>query len=516
METSAILGEQQKVCRSRRGCYWCRVSKKKCSEKGPICARCEFRGKECIWPQTIDGRTFIINGEPCEVRRPEVKARSRDGCFQCRQKKKKCTGNRPRCRRCALRDEDCHWPAYPNQSLANYERQQKSKLNLCTQQKAVAFKESRMFPEIISTRILVKELFFNVFFNVAITSLIPPSSMSEISELTYRESIECSMVKKVIISYSAALLGEKFTRDLVEETKQEALDEMLREKDTHCVKKRLSQLQCSTLLMLRDFLVETNPSVMLRNINYVLKQIRSCKSSNINNTQLFVDSFTYHYSVCILSCTNDCIEYVPNPFVLGSELEQFFPEDNNILTNPLLGRAFKCFIIAAKASYILKSQTTELKDILDTMVQIDEQLQAELYSHTFCTSDADDFTLKMVGIATLCASKILITKSLQPDISASSKDIIDIFTIGFRSFEKIPELFDYIVCGGIWALFVLGICAQLPAHQSQVKAHIHCYYRRSHKPNLLNVLGLLEHVWENKLGLDILDDHHALSYITLI
>ncbi|KAG7795051.1 hypothetical protein KL929_004516 [Ogataea haglerorum] len=513
MEPSSLEEKKPKVCRSQRGCYWCRVSKKKCTEKRPICARCELGGKECIWPQSIDGKTFIINGEPCKVRRPEVKVRSREGCFQCRQRKKKCPGNRPQCRRCALRNDDCHWPEFHNQSLANYEYQQKSKPNLPILQRTEVLGDVRRLPETLSPRVFVKELFFNIFFNVAITSLIPPSSMSEISELTYRESIESSMVKKVIISYSAALLGEKLTRDLVEETKQEAINEMLLEKDSQSVRKQLSKLQCSTILMLRDFLVETNPSVLLRNINYVLEQIRSCKNLNIKNIRLFVDSFTYHYTVGILSCTRECIEYVPNPFVLESELKQYFPESNNISTNPLLGRAFKCFISAAKASYILKSQTIELKDIVDTMLQIDEQLQAELYSYTSYTSD--DYTLKMVGIATLCASKILITKSLQPDISASSKDIHDIFTIGFRSFERIPELLDHIVCGGIWALFVLGICAQQTRHQHQVKAHIHCYYRRSHKPNLLNVLKLLEYVWDNKLGLDILDDHHALSYITL-
>lgn len=64
---SPVTGKRKRA-RSKKGCFYCRARKKKCTETRPSCTFCSLRGLQCEYPQekSVEGRSLVESAPPAE------------------------------------------------------------------------------------------------------------------------------------------------------------------------------------------------------------------------------------------------------------------------------------------------------------------------------------------------------------------------------------------------------------------------------------------------------------------
>ncbi|KAI9284766.1 fungal-specific transcription factor domain-containing protein [Umbelopsis sp. AD052] len=108
--------------RSKSGCLTCRARRVKCDTRSGVCGNCSRlhevcrRGNGPVQTVELTAETMSTLTKAGTVRRRTIRS-----CLECRNQKRKCSGGRPACNRCAYNNLQCTYTNFPARSSSSIE-----------------------------------------------------------------------------------------------------------------------------------------------------------------------------------------------------------------------------------------------------------------------------------------------------------------------------------------------------------------------------------------------------------
>jgi hypothetical protein len=106
--------------RSKLGCLTCRARRVKCDTSFGVCGNCS-RLHEVCRRGTGPARTVELTAETLSIftKAGTIRRRALRSCIECRNQKRKCSGDRPACNRCLHRELKCEYDSISDRSSSS-------------------------------------------------------------------------------------------------------------------------------------------------------------------------------------------------------------------------------------------------------------------------------------------------------------------------------------------------------------------------------------------------------------
>lgn len=524
---------ERKIQRTRTGCIQCRMSKKKCDERRPSCANCDKRNRTCLWSDVPwQSLNQYINRHPdtkTHLIDQKIK-RSRNGCFHCKKIKKKCDEIHPQCGRCKKKSIDCIWlDSTKEQTKVNLEE---NNITLLNTKSSFAHAHAHAHADAIEIETLeakgtdsleLSDLMFylnhrttnppllNIFFNKIITTLVPGNSLKLISDITFDALKESSVLRKVAASLTTAYLyiNDETKRHLIENMHNDAMSVIIgSKKDIYSLKWMLHSLVFSVLMCLYT---EIDNSKLLNHIDMALELLLQFDSIFVDpSLNLLIESLIYHFSVSIIISPIERLGK-KDIFILCNILRNYFPQNPDHNSNPLLGDSLDIFSVIAKSSYLFKTKLRKGEMCLDLLQSIDILIKSHSRLSEITEYNTFQSTLKYpIKYITLLACKMLLLSMLDDkngEISKIAHENLCILKNGKPNTEG--DIW------GPWGIFIFSLQIKDSDDQEFVVDYFRSNWEETRNLGYFKAIDTLELAWKMEYPFEILRNDRILQKICL-
>ncbi|KAE8136432.1 hypothetical protein BDV38DRAFT_272031 [Aspergillus pseudotamarii] len=394
----------------------------------------------------------------------KARLRTRTGCLECRNRRKKCDEVSPQCGGCARKGLKCTWPSHNSQSLDRRRRGANLDTtineNLGTQFRCKTFRPDDHID------------MYTHFATVVLPSMVRPNCAAEYNDQSYmlQLALDFPPLMAIMIGITAVhLQNEK----LALESYLFSLHG-LRSRMAHCVDAANEDaILASTILLcvMENLRSGATPNIGLHaTAAGVILSRRS--SSGIKQVDPFerlcVESFLYHSTLMMLfEPSLDTLQRV-NPTM---DLARYFTELPPPTSQPILDASYPFFFLIADVTRLARST----HPLTDTEILMYSHLLASLLHYDRNFNDGSP-TMRLY----LLTMRILLLK-VDPLLSTveATEQIHHISSNGFSILDSL-NVNQYLLGFSLWPVAVLGSIATTANEQDIVQGKITSLARRQH------------------------------------
>lgn len=332
--------------------------------------------------------------------------RSKQGCFTCRARRKKCNEVQPICLGCTRNFLKCEWPQYENQTLLQFR---------ATKGKSIISSNGPSPPDfswilsnltdlgIESENGAYMDLIMGSFFG----ALIPEPTRTKAKEHFLQQHKTSLPLKKIAECIGTLLLSgnSDFQEQLYEDTLHTLRQAFGNSSDDILEDWALNTI---ALLTLREFSLDTpRLSELIKHLQASFHAIatRICRNQMSFWLRLTADSYTFYSGMVILCCGPAQISHIPNPLEVEKIWEPLFEDDegrHDYETNPILSDLYVPFMLINQASYLLRSEHSRKEKLsLVLLRKVDKYITS---------------TGRPLSVVMYCCCKIILLKALYPEM----------------------------------------------------------------------------------------------------
>uniref|UniRef100_A0A0B7JZE8 Zn(2)-C6 fungal-type domain-containing protein n=2 Tax=Bionectria ochroleuca TaxID=29856 RepID=A0A0B7JZE8_BIOOC len=429
--------------------------------------------------------------------------RSRAGCRQCRQRKKKCNEQRPRCSACAVRNLPCNWSRGPRGPPA-------ARRDLRQNNDFALPQAMRLLVSVFVTpTATVQERLLSHFDSNGPLWLTSVGNADGSSKLVIPVAIRCPAVLNCILTVAAGDLSKYqpassemrsltcgFYGQAVASIRS-AIDSQISSSGSRNAQPRREDLLLAIILLCVHEIVNFSaPGRIIPHLNAAAALCHDCGDGSIVSDPhlqgLMFEVFYYIFTLTAFSHGHSLPLQVASKIFTSSLLS----EDH--CKGVLLGRRCRRIFQVILQMSILKSSGDEA---IETELKI---FEAQLYDQPIhsgkniendCT---DEVTSELYRLACLIYIKKTLNASL-PDSSAAVQTLLEQFISILNTLP--PESpANNILC---WPLFVAGMSSILPYHQRLIVGRLRRNYNSWWRSDILSkTADFLSRSWRSRTALD--------------
>lgn len=433
--------------------------------------------------------------------------RSKQGCFTCRSRRKKCDEQRPKCTACSRNFLTCEWPTYPNQTLLQFKHAQK----ITSNGGSSSSKSSESVPDSYAWMLTaflgqtpeddmaLLEALMGPFF----LSLIPEQTRAKAKEQFLLQQRTSVPLKKIAECIGALLMSkdEECQEQLYEETLRTLSEEFGSATNDTVEDWALNTIN---LLTLREFSLE-NPRVseLVKHMQASFHVIatRICHNQILFWLRLAADSYTFYSGMLILCSDPDGIAKITNPIEVEKIWELLYSDadGHNYDTNPILSELYGSFNLTNQASFLLRSTKPHCDKLGTVLLRKVERLAMRAASPLL--------------LVMYCCCQIILLKTLKPDISNLEKLVVLVNEQLIGDLTRVPTAEMSLF--GILPIVICAACSVKQAHRATIMRL--CSENNWGAPTELNLKFslALQSIWQNDTGISALSDTGLLGKLLL-
>ena len=464
--------------------------------------------------------------------------RSKRGCFSCRMRKKKCDEVRPICTNCGRNFLPCQWPEFANQTLRGFQeidvdrrrREIENLVVLAPQiQNTLAYLKQQNEREEHQEKFITTnpnwnllrdklddDMFLKVFFDTVLTTITPPQSIAQVADIT-KEGLQYSSTRKIAICLGAAFIHKEYDADfsIVDKKYLEAISELVRTMSDPEFDPFHDELLHSILLLvvcesMVGFGLKGLQKHFLPAFAIILGRLENEAEHLKENLKfkLFIDSILYHFSSNIFGYPTETLLSLVDPFEMEKKLQDIYLDCENQgpwSHHPILGLSATSFLTSLKASFLLKfpNYKHNFRESVKLLAYTQETTELSLnYKNEY------DVLSRLIDLA----SSILLVKIIKPQVEIWDPEI-QRYALKFMEVLTIYKDNILIKLTGNWAVFVTSLCLVEENQKAFIRQWLTSAVYKSREYMKKVILDTLEEIWEKALGMEILCDLDVMENV---
>ncbi|EGV65572.1 hypothetical protein CANTEDRAFT_113204 [Yamadazyma tenuis ATCC 10573] len=437
-------------------------------------------------------------------------SRTKDGCFGCRQRRKKCDLQRPKCKFCSKYNKECQYPTYPKQTLRSFLSGNHQPYNL--EHNQVILKDYIDFNTLSEE--YIDELCLKVFREHFFATLVQPAWVKANLSAMIEADNACACHKQVTICVGSAYLS-KINPQFTEIARRKYVD-MLTSIKVAEERQELKWDEGFTfsivqLLLVRDSIEGTKNhnqtiSHILMAYTIVCKILQTSKEVQRYERAL-LESFVYHYSFNYvfldlkIPCPNEVFSLVKDA------LQPEFWSSTSVILGCIDG-----FALVAKASHLL---LVSLQGFNEEVVQEAEGLIKEIddydYEHLKWRMSVNhsssspyyprDIEESLVFSKVLSSSaKLMLLKVYDNKTKAEDPKIQEIVGFIIHCMTTMEQSKQFSLSLLLWPSMVCGFCCT----KAEDRGFLSRVMQKEALSSDFNTLpvSFLRKCWQDELGID--------------
>lgn len=285
-------------------------------------------------------------------------SRSKKGCFTCRLRRKKCDEQKPRCTGCQRNYLACNWPRYDKQTLRSFSSEREDDQLLIESSQAGALDKNRQAFLEHDEEDKYKDNELLRFILGPFVNLIAPELIKGRVKAHFLSQLRRS---PAFITISECL-GEKYVKDRSDYGDLLYVETIgLIKKELESTNKDIREdwiLNIITFFIFRELGTDSpqlqNITTHMRAAFEIISQ-RILGGATTFGLYISADSFLYHYSLVVLCCLVEMESQIPNSLVVEKVWEVLYGNArHNSDVNPLLANKYVAYIYLCHAAFLLR------------------------------------------------------------------------------------------------------------------------------------------------------------------
>lgn len=470
-------------------------------------------------------QVLVLDGPGAGLKSTRIRrkfSKSVDGCLHCKQRRKKCDEQKPRCKNCLRRGTDCEWPQHvrddPEEDPLLHQL-------ISIQDEDVTHNENVSSEE---TRC------YDAFVSVFLSSITPAHCHPLLSPMSILlpYAVTNSTVREIFLACGATLLAynDDSLVDMAYSRYHTALNMLVRDiqrsRDA-CEDHLFISVQLLQTLCLRDKSLGLNATKSAAHLTaaYEILKKRFSRATVISPLdRILTEHFIFNYPITLILCHHDKLDFVPSPFDFFDQFGRYLEiplndsSDDPWLNHPILGVGLKAHELASKLSWMCRLKELPLGEEDSKLCQT---LKQEVTDNLERLDAMSTVNLEKPQKQTLSFSKSVLYGAM-----ILAKKLCD-HTIQIQDMQKELKLlmneinFSRTLDGGyfqpIWAMFIGGSVAITKEDRSSFSEGFKNVSKILHSSLAQKVLRYLEIIWNDEandpVGLDFLFDTTVLDIV---